>query len=652
MRELARPGNERGPCQLRGARTIILTPMFSVEDLKQRKLVQWGVAYLAGAWVVLQLLDVVAEPWGIGSGVLVAAQILLAAGFLATLVLAWYHGEQGRQRVSGPELLMLAALLVIAGGVIALVRGGIDDDARSGDTAEATMAAGFETIPERSIAVLPLENQSPAEEHAYLAPALTDEITDALTRVPDLRVTSYNSAAQYAGSGKTVRQFALEDLGVAHVIEGSVQRLGDEVRIRVQLIDARTDEHIWSETYQKKLASVFDAQVEIARQVADKLAASFSEREMEVMRSGATEDPVAYELFLSASGVPVEEAIRLLRQAVERDPEFGTAWFRLSFAYGDLASREGPEWADSARIMWQRGIEFTENRAFRLTARAVAASRFEGDNEKAALLIREALEAGPTFSLALSQGVDILEDVGDLRSALRLARQNAALNPLDVWRWIDLASLYIQVGMDERAEEAIRRAMEVEPTHPASWNVLARLRGLQNRAPEALAALDSAEARGGTADYRRGWVYLVAGDESLARESMETYYDSVDPDNFFAFDELAHLRLAQADTAGAEALLEQGEEVIQRLRVPPDPNMLAFHANEAQIAAVRGDVDAAVASFRAYIDGGGRSARDIARNPVYSRVRDDPAFQSVLNELQEILDRQHRQIERDLAEER
>jgi preprotein translocase subunit SecY len=82
------------------------------EKLKKRKIVQWALAYVAGAWVVLQLLDVVAEPWGIGAGLLLAAQILLAFGFFATLVLAWYHGEKGRQRVSGPELLMLAALLV------------------------------------------------------------------------------------------------------------------------------------------------------------------------------------------------------------------------------------------------------------------------------------------------------------------------------------------------------------------------------------------------------------------------------------------------------------------------------------------------------------------------------------------------------------
>ena len=625
--------------------------MFTIDELKQRKLAQWGLAYLAGAWVVLQLLDVVAEPWGIDTGLLLAAQVLLAAGFFSTLVLAWYHGEQGHQRVSGPELLMLAALLVIAGGVIALVRGSSQSDASAGDVAETAMAAGVDAIPERSIAVLPLENQSPAEEHAYLAPALTDEITDALTSIPELRVTSYNSASQYPESGKTVRRFALEDLGVAHVIEGSVQRLGDEVRIRVQLIDARTDEHIWSETYQKELANVFDAQVQIARQVADRLAATFSEREMEIMRSGATEDPVAYELFLSSSGVPLEEEIRLIRQALERDPEFGTAWFRLSFAYGDLVSEEEPEWADSARIAWQRGIEFTEDPAFRLTARAVAARRFEGDDQKAALLIREALEAGPTFPLALSQGVDIFEGVGDLRSALRLARQNAALNPLNDWRWIDLASLYIDVGMDERAEEAIERAIELDPTHTIPWIGLARLRGLQGRFPEALAAVDSAEARGATADYSRGWVYMMAGDVSRARDAMEIYYDSVDPDDFFVFDELAHLRLAQADTAGAEALLDRGEEVIQSLRVPPDPNILAFHANEMQIAAVRGNVDEAAASLRAYIEVGGRSAREIARSPVYSRVRDEPAFQALLNELEEILERQRRQIERDLEEE-
>lgn len=628
-----------------------------MKELKRRKIVQWSLAYLAGAWVVLQLLDIVAEPWGIGDGLLLAAQIVLAFGFFVTLVLVWYHGEQGRQRVSGPELLMLAALLVIAGAAIAFVRAGGETRAASAGVAEepshsevAALSLAPDSIPERSVAVLPLENQSPAEEHAYFAPALTDEITATLTRVPELRVTSYNSASQYPGSGMTVREFALEKLGVAHVIEGSVQRLGDRVRIRAQLIDARMDEHLWSETYERELTDVFDVQVEIARQVADRLAASFSERAWDRVKAETTDDQVAYELEQRARDRPREEAIALLRQALARDPEFGVAWFRLGFAYADRVPDDGPQWADSARVVFQRGIEHVEDPAFRLTAQATAAAMFERDFETAAAFIREALEANPSFELALDEGADIYSEMGDLRNAARLARRATALNPLEASNWMRLAILYRRVGLDDRAERALERAIEAEPSHPAPWITLSILRALQARYPQALAVADSAAVRdpGGALPWR-GWVQMWAGDETAARKTLEAAYDSVDFEDFWRYGSwLGHLRLVQGDTAEAHAVLDGVERSTERHRDRAEPRHVQRH--EMEIAGVRGNVDGAVESLRRYVDSGGRRSRWIARDPVLSRVRDDSAFQSELTRLQQIVDRHRRQIERDFAD--
>lgn len=314
--------------------------MRTFHELKRRKIVQWALAYLAGAWIAVQLVRELVDAWGLPDPMVQGVHVLLALGFFVTLVLAWYHGEKGRQRVSGPELLMIAGIFVVAGVALTAVRGQSEAEGRGGASAArgdqpgpaATLprlAAPDDSIPFRSVAVLPLDNLSATAEHAYLAGAMTEQITHALAQVPELFVPSRNSASKFPESGQTVRGFARE-LGVAHVIEGSVQRVEDDVRVIVQLIDAPTGEHVWSEEYNRTLADLLDLQVEIAGQVAEKLASTLTERASERIRAGSSEDAEAMDLFLRATEggrdmgyvQVVRSGIPLLEAAVARDPEF------------------------------------------------------------------------------------------------------------------------------------------------------------------------------------------------------------------------------------------------------------------------------------------------------------------------------------------
>ena len=175
-----------------------------LQRLKERKLFQWALAYLAGAWLVFQGIEVLAEPWNLCEAVQRTIHVLLGVGFLVTLVLGWYHGEKGRQRAGGIELLILAGILVIAGAAVALLGRG------SQDRSAAEYEAPPDTLDEMSIAVLPLVNRSGLEEDEYFTDGIHDEILTRLTKISALSVRGRTSVMQYRDSPKNLREIGQE----------------------------------------------------------------------------------------------------------------------------------------------------------------------------------------------------------------------------------------------------------------------------------------------------------------------------------------------------------------------------------------------------------------------------------------------------------
>jgi len=209
----------------------------------------------------------------------------------------------------------------------------------SGESAKTDAPA---SIPEKSVAVLPFENFSDEKENAYFAEGVQDEILTYLAKVADLKVISRTSVMQYKNAATHNLREIAQQLGVAHVLEGSVQRAGNRVRVTAQLIDARTDTHLWAERYDRDLADVFAIQTEIAKKIADQLQAKMSVSEKAAIEKAPTTDLLAYDLYLRAQALfadtsdaiharqKLPEAARLLDEAVGRDPRFVQAWCLLS----------------------------------------------------------------------------------------------------------------------------------------------------------------------------------------------------------------------------------------------------------------------------------------------------------------------------------
>jgi serine/threonine-protein kinase len=296
--------------------------------------------------------------------------------------------------------------------------------------------------PEKSIAVLPFENLSNNKENAYFAAGVQDEILSDLAKIADLKVISRTSTLPYeTGKPRNSRKIG-QELGVAHLLEGSVQRAGNHLRVNAQLINSRTDAHLWAQTYDREVADVFAIQSEIARAIADQLQAKISDREKAAIARPGTSDPVANDHYLKALGMcqPPEcesprEAIKLLEQAVARDPRFLRAYCALAQVHLDL-------------------YENTDHTPARLQSANSAI-------EKAAQLQPDAGEVHLVRARYMARG---LRDYDRARSELELARRNL---PND-------APLYYEIAMTDRRQnrwtEALRnleRAVELDPRNVA-----------------------------------------------------------------------------------------------------------------------------------------------------------------------------------------
>src|SRR5437773_199196 len=331
------------------------------------------------------------------------------------------------------------------------------------------------SVAEKSIAVLPFENLSDEKANAFFADGVQDEILTNLARIADLKVISRTSVMQYkTGLQRNLREIG-QELGVAHLLEGSVQRAANRVRVNAQLIDARTDAHIWAEHYDRDLADVFAIQSELAEQIVSQLKAKLSPEEKAAIEQKPTADLAAYDLYirakiLIASSVlstpqaeSLLEAIRLLNQAVERDPAFALAYYQLAYAHD---------------LLYFVGTDHTAARLAMAGAAIQSLSRLRPNSGEAHLALANHLYFGHY-------------DYDRARKELSLAQKSLPNEPLA----FELAG-YIDRRQGRWAEsnKNLERAVELDPQNPFFLQQIARSYGRLRRFADAARVLDRAVA--------------------------------------------------------------------------------------------------------------------------------------------------------------
>lgn len=299
--------------------------------LRRRKVVQWGLAYAATAWTLLQGLEYAVETFHWSEPLRQVATLVAVLGLPLVAVIAWYHGDRGDQRVKRTELILIALVVLVAGAILwryEPVEEEMPRESRSGETA----------VPAASVAVLPFVALSSGEDDGYFADGLTDEIINALSALPDLLVTARTSAFYFKGREVQIPEIAAA-LGVAHVVEGSLRRSGDKVRITAQLIRAADGFHLWSETYDYTAGEDFAVQTQIAQSVAAALGVLLDDRRRALMDAAGVRDVRAFiafqqgvQLFDRAHNEgpllsTLEQANVAFDAAIERNPDFAQAHF-------------------------------------------------------------------------------------------------------------------------------------------------------------------------------------------------------------------------------------------------------------------------------------------------------------------------------------
>jgi TolB-like protein/tetratricopeptide (TPR) repeat protein len=292
--------------------------------LRERKLVQWALAYIAAAFALIQVADIVAQRFGWPEQAIRFVIVALGVGFFLVLVLAWYHGERGRQRVNGTELLILALLLGIGGVAIWRL-------APEPATKRAADKSAASEIPRKSIAVLPFDSLSEEKDNAYFASGMQDMILTKLAGIGDLKVISRTSTEKYKSRPDNLKDVGRE-LGVATILEGSVQKSGKNVLINVQLINAADDSHLWAQDYPRTLENIFGVEGEVAQKIAEALQSRLTADEKTSLATKPTQNAEALQAYLRGLdmqrdiSVPMIDVNEQFQKAVTLDPDFVLAW--------------------------------------------------------------------------------------------------------------------------------------------------------------------------------------------------------------------------------------------------------------------------------------------------------------------------------------
>ena len=356
-------------------------------QLRRRKVVQWGLAYAATAWTLLQALEYAVETFHWPEPVRQLTTIAVVIGLPLVLVLAWYHGDRGQQRVTGTEFLIITLLLLVGGTALWLYDPAGETAKGPVGTPGVAAAAKPAVVPEASVAVLPFTALSSGPDDGYFADGLTEEIINALTALPDLLVTARTSAFHFKGKNVPIPEIATA-LGVAHVVEGSVRRSGNKVRITAQLIRASDGFHLWSETYDQSLGDAFAVQTQIAESVAGALGVLLDQRKRAMMADIGVRDVEAFvayqrgvEFFNRAHNegpmLPLlARANTEFEAAIARKPDFAIAYFQHADYYAHLLIDEAP--GQGPGFVSTTGVSIEEAER-RLTADLDAAYRYERD---------------------------------------------------------------------------------------------------------------------------------------------------------------------------------------------------------------------------------------------------------------------------------
>lgn len=586
------------------------------EEVKRRKVYRVAAAYIVAAGGIIQLASAAFPAWELPNWTLRLVIVLLLLGFPIALILAWAYDitAQGVRATPTPAVpgshRRRNIITLVAAGVI------------------ISAAAGFFLLPrvsahkiDKSIAVLPFESLSDDKENAYFADGIQDDVLTNLSKIGDLKVISRTSVMPYRGKASNVREIG-KALGVGAILEGSVRRVGNRVRVNVQLINAENDEHIWAEDYDRELTDVFAIQTDLAQKIAAELRAKLSPGEMEQMERKPTQNGEAYLAFVQAHNLScavedldkLRQSEQLYARAIKLDPDFALAVAR----YSQLESwiqhtfEKTPERREKARALAERALQLQPDLPEAHLARGF--SYYYGDNNyDSALKEFEIAQRGLPNESEVHLAIGAIQRrQGKWPESTANLEKAARLNPKDIWPLQNLAFNYQMLRDFDSANKTIDRALALDPTALGPLEVKSKLAilgkgdfSVAEKAFETVKSVPMSDEQKLKTVGSRTEVFLLERKyqeglqqaESLPDDQIATFPGGLWAKYYY----VGFARKALRDEPGARAAFEKAKSAAEE-QVRRSPDSEDAHIQLAKVLAQLGEKEAAVAEAQRATD--------------------------------------------------
>ncbi|TDJ34322.1 MAG: tetratricopeptide repeat protein [Gammaproteobacteria bacterium] len=552
-----------------------------LEELKRRNVLRAVAAYLAVSWLLIQVVETVFPAFGFGGTDVRMVIIVLVIGLIPVLIFSWAfeltpeglkkewevdRSQSITARTSKTLDRIIMAVLALALGFFAFDKFVLDparDATREESVArQARSEALVESYGDKSIAVLPFVNMSSDPEQEYFSDGISEELLNLLTRIPQLRVISRSSAFSYKGKDIDIPTMAAQ-LNVSHILEGSVRKAGNRVRITAQLIEARTDTHLWSATYDRTLDDIFATQDEIAASVVEQLKLTLLGDEALSVRKT---DPEAYALFLQARHIRLqdnpqayEKALQLYQQALAIDPDYPPALEGLAEMYvfqGLVGMLPVDEASRHAREAIDRALAIDPQFAVGVAGLGWIAVLYDHDMPAAARHFERAMMLDPTDLDIISGVAYLAESLGRLDIAIAFKEYAVARDPAGPVGHFELALAYLKVGRMDDAAASVRIALTLHPEHMGAWQLLGLALLAKGKTRAALKAMEQEAIE----MYRLSGLAIAYHDLGQKNESDKFLAELIEEHAEDGSAEVASVFAWRGDNDDAFAWLEKARE--------------------------------------------------------------------------------------------